>query len=86
MSRLEFKPQDRQSIDFAEEERIKSVNLFNKYGNINQGSGWTSGENVLQADGSIKATANYSNGYGKGQIVYLKPKTEYVLSFTIKDI
>lgn len=25
MSRLEFKPQDRQSIDFAEEERLKSV-------------------------------------------------------------
>ena len=28
MSRLEFKPQDRQSIDFAESERQKSNNLF----------------------------------------------------------
>lgn len=36
MSKLEFKPQDRQSIDFAEEERQKTKNLFDykKYLNL----------------------------------------------------
>jgi hypothetical protein len=69
------------STTFAEAERKKSKNLFNKYTNLNRIFGWSSGATVLQSDGTIKATANFNNGLGKGAVVYLKPNTQYCLSF-----
>ena len=68
MRKLEFKPQDRQSIDFAEKERQKSKNLFNYKDYLN-----------LVSCYEYKNTAGYHV-----RKIQLQPNTAYTISFPTK--
>ena len=64
---------------------IESKNLFNKYGDLTYKEGWSTGTTILQDDSTIKATSNYANGNGPGQLLKLRPNTIYTCSFEVKE-
>ena len=57
-------------------------NLFNKYGDFNYPNDASIGTNktTLQADGTIKTTANFANWRSKGVQLLLAPNTNYIVS------
>lgn len=66
MSRLEFKPQDRQSIDFAEEERKKSVGDSGKI--IHEEDINNSGKCAIS--GSVRKSSQWTISAGTSETIY----------------
>lgn len=65
---------------------ISCKNKFNKYGSLSDYRQYSSGTTTLESNGKIKATANITNGNGKGQIIQLKPNTTYTFSAKIDSV
>lgn len=82
MSELKLKPQDRQSLDFAENEREKSKNLFN----INSSFlyGYYTWYQEYQVNGNqLISKNNYYSLKCKGFKIPTKPNTDYMLSYDV---
>jgi hypothetical protein len=76
---------DDKAYDFAESERQKSKNLFNKYGDLSYLVGNTiSDVPQVLSDGTIKTNDNSAGWRGRGQLIGgLKTNTKYVISGTL---